>query len=109
MSRYSRTKFMKTYEIGNRIEYDLLSSNWDLFKIKRPFGFGIIIKSDLGRPDLFSLRIYDRIDYWWILSKINNIEDWFNDVYIGQEIIIPHVEDIEDFYLAVKNRKAIFE
>ncbi|MFW6219513.1 MAG: hypothetical protein ACOCZ5_00220 [bacterium] len=106
MSRYSRTKFMRLHEVNDRLEYDLLSSNWDLFKIKRPFSFGIIIRSDLGRPDLFSLRIYNRIDYWWIISKINNIDDWFNDVYIGMEIIIPDVEDIEEFYLDVKNRRA---
>jgi len=103
MSKYNREKFMKDYEVNNFLEKDLLSSYWELFKVIRPIRFEMIYRSDIGRPDLCSLRIYNRIDWWWILSKINMINDWYNDVFIGMDLIVPSVEDIEEYYLAVKN------
>jgi len=96
---------MKSEEVDSNIEMDMSQTYWDLFKIKRPITFDIITRSDLQRPDLFSLRVYGRVDWWWIISKVNHIDDWFNDVVIGQDVIIPHASDIEDYYMLMKNRR----
>jgi len=105
MNKYKRTNFMNTQEVDGNIEMDMAQTYWDLFKIKRPISFDTIYRSDLQRPDLFSYRVYSRIDWWWIISKVNHIDDWWNDVEIGQDIIVPNERDIEDYYLAMKNRR----
>jgi hypothetical protein len=103
-NKYKRTNFLPTVETENGLEKDLIMSHWDLFKIKRPLRFDIIRQTDLKRPDLFSLRLYRNITYWWIISKYNRIDDWFNDVYVGMDIAIPDVQDIEDYYLEFKSK-----
>lgn len=95
---------MQTENVNGDLEIDLIKNNWDLFKIKRRIGFDGITRVDIGRPDIFSIRIYGSMKYWWILSKVNNIDDWWNDVEIGQDIIVPDIQDITDFYLSVKSR-----
>ena len=36
--------------------------------------------------------------------KLNNIEDVWHDLYVGQSLSIPDRMDIEDFYLNNKQR-----
>ena len=60
---------------------------------------------DVQNPDLLSLKIYGKQDYWWILCKINNIQDVWNDIKPGDIIIVPDISDIEDFYTRIKKKK----
>lgn len=103
-SKYRRTNFMPTVDGGVYLEKDIIMNNWDLFKIKRPIFFNTIHRIDIQRPDIFSLRLYGTISYWWIISKFNHIDDWYNDLTIGQDIMLPDIQDIEDFYLSQKVR-----
>ena len=103
-TKYRRTNFMPTVDGGTYLEKDLILNNWDLFKIKRPLRFDMIQRIDIQRPDILSLRIYGTSSYWWVLSKFNHYDDWFNDVYVGQDIMIPDIHDVEDWYLAMKSR-----
>lgn len=100
--KYTRTNFMPLENVNGNLERDMVNNNWSLFEIKRAISFETIKRVDLQRPDIFSLRIYGSMGYWWILSKVNNIDDWWNDVKVGQDIIVPDMRDIEDFYLKVK-------
>jgi hypothetical protein len=65
-----------------------------LFKITRPVSFDTIKYYDIGRPDVLSVRIYENMFYWWILCKFNNIDDVWNDMFIGMDIVVPHENDL---------------
>jgi len=102
-TRFNRKNFLNKVNNSGVEEYDLIMSNWEFFKIKRSTTFYTIQPSDIGRPDILSLKIYNSIDYWWILLLINGINDPYNDLKVGDIIQIPSILDIEDFYLKIKN------
>lgn len=96
---------MKELESENQIiEYDFLLNNWDLFEINYPITFNNIQRIDMYRPDMLSYRIYGESQYWWILCKINKIDDMWNDMYIGMDIIVPSMQDIIEFNSRVRAR-----
>lgn len=106
LDKYDRTVYMPIV-MGK--ERDMILSNWDLFEIKRPIRYDTIKRQDIYRPDLLSIRIYGSVSFWWIISKVNNIDDWWNDVFVGKDIIIPDKNDISDFNLKIKTRQLSLE
>lgn len=102
--RYNRQNFMPIVFGGDNLERDLVVSNWDLFEINRSISFDNIKRIDVGRPDLLSLRIYGTMSYFWILAKVNNLDDLFNDMVVGMDIIVPDVGDIRDWVLRSRSR-----
>jgi hypothetical protein len=109
INKYKRTSFYNQHIIKNNLENDLVDNYWDLFKIKRPLRYFSITRQFLQRPDLLSYAVYQDMNYWWIIAKYNLIDDWWNDVTIGNTISIPSLEDIDDWYttvLALKTKKA---
>lgn len=105
-SKYNRSDYINISEVeGGVLERDLLLSNWDLFETKRPTRYVYLIADDVQRPDLFSFKLYSRMDWWWIVSKFNGIDDWWNDVFPGMRVSIPSQDDIRDFYLKVQARR----
>jgi hypothetical protein len=103
--QFRRTNFLEevtTYDGIN--EYDLLLSNWDLFELNYPIEFDTIKPLDMQRPDYLSYRLYGLSEYWWVICKLNKIDDLWNDLYIGMDIIIPSEQDILEFYDRVKKR-----
>jgi len=104
-NKFKRTNFLTEVSSQRRVyEYDLLSMNWDLFQINHTIQYDNIKATDINRPDLLSYRIYGDSQYWWILCKFNNIDDIWNDMYIGGDLVIPSLADIEDYYARVKKR-----
>ena len=103
LNKYKRTNFLKeaVTESGDE-EWDMILSNWDLFELNHPVTFGVTLASDIGRPDIISYRIYGTSKYWWILCKVNQIDDLWNDLYIGMDLIIPAVADIQNYYASVR-------
>jgi len=105
LDKYNRTNFMSDEVIDGNLEKDMVNNNWDLFQIKRPLTFFTLSRSYIQRPDLLSLKIYGKMNYWWILLKFNSdIMDVWNDIVNGKVISIPDMRDIEDFYSAVRAR-----
>jgi hypothetical protein len=104
LNKYKRTNFMPTVDGGMFLEKDIVSNNWDLFETKRPITFVTFTRQDLQRPDNFAIRVYGTSDFWWILAKYNLIDDWWNDVVVGNTIAVPDRQDINDFYLKTKAR-----
>jgi len=103
--KYRRTNFTKNVEVDGILEKDLVDNNWDLWEVKRPSTFFTISRSYIQRPDLLSLKLYGKINYWWILAKANpEIQDWWNDIETEMVIEVPDVSDIEDWYAAVRRR-----
>jgi hypothetical protein len=103
-NKYNRTNFIKDQVIDGILEKDLADNNWDLFEIKREMTFFTLSRGYIGRPDLLSLKLYGKMSYWWIISKVNQIDDWWNDIVVGDVIDVPDIRDIEDWYSAVRRR-----
>lgn len=101
MSKFDRSNFYKQEIVNNKLEYDLVKNYWDLFKIKRPIQYINISRQFLQRPDIFSYAVYRDPSFWWIISKFNNIDDWWNDLTVGESISIPDIRDIDDWFLLV--------
>jgi hypothetical protein len=105
LDKYNRARFMTTISTTTYVEKDMVSNNWDLFEIKRPVTFDSIKSYEIQRPDLLSLRIYGTFSYWWVLAKINEIDDVYNDMTIGQDIIVVDKNDILDWVHSVRSRQ----
>lgn len=101
ISKLKRTNFYKKEIVNNKQEYDLVKNYWDLFKIKRPLRYTNITRDFFQRPDILSYSVYGDVNYWWIISKFNLIDDWWNDLHIGDVISIPDKKDIDDFFIQV--------
>lgn len=105
-NKYRRTNFINQQTVDGILEEDLVDNNWDLFEIKRPLTFFTLTRSYIGRPDLLSLKLFGKIEYWWILAKVNeNIQDWWNDLQVGDVISVPSIADFEDWYAAIRARR----
>lgn len=105
LNKFKRTNFLKelTNDDGYQ-EYDLILNNWDLFELNNQVKFDTIQQVDKQRPDFLSFRLYGDSQYWWLICKVNNIDDIWNDMYVGMDIIVPDVRDVNDFYSRVKKR-----
>jgi len=105
MNKFKRTKFMKSHDVDGNIECDIVDNYWTLFEIKRSVSYYRITWSDVERPDLLSIKLYGAMKYWWILLKVNNIDDIWNDMVVGDIITVPNVNDFEDWLLKVTSSK----
>lgn len=103
-TKYNRSNFYKSEQIDSIKEVDLSTNVWNDFKPERVGSYYTVSDRDLNRPDLISFYNYGRIDYWWILAKVNNIDDFFNDLIVGDVIFIPDKLDIEDYFVEVANK-----
>ena len=106
--KYNRHKFIDIF-INNstpEVDFDSVGLYFEHFKMKHEYSIYTVTKTDLKRPDIISFKAYRKVDYWWIIMRVNNIDDVWNDMNMGDELVIPAFRDIEDFYLAVKNIKA---
>jgi serine protease inhibitor len=102
--KFARTNFFKQNNINNVVENDLPFNAFNSFKFKRPRTFYTIKRQDVSRPELISYKVYGSINYWWIILKLNNIDDPFNDLEIGKTIQLPSQQDIEDFYIQTRRK-----
>jgi hypothetical protein len=104
MDKYNRSNFYETNVVDNILEADIVMNYFDLFKIKKDVTYHVVSGMDLKRPDNISFRYYRKVNYYWIIMKVNNLEDPFNDLHENQVIIIPDPTDIEDFYQLVRKK-----
>ena len=103
MARWNRTNFFSKFDVDSVLECDLILNNWEKFKIKRPTTFYKVIEDDCGAmPRILSLKLYGRVDWWFVIGKINGIEDWFNDLIPNQVLIVPDQLDISDWYMQIR-------
>lgn len=104
MDKFNRTNFYKTEVIENVPEKDLLTNTTSIFDNRSEYEFYSVTESDLLRPDLISLKLYGSYLYWWILMKANDIEDVWNDLYIGKVLVVPPFSAIEEYYKENKKK-----
>lgn len=104
-SKYNRDNFYQSNEVNGIKEQDLVRNYWELFEVKRPMRYFTVTRSYLARPDLLSMKLYSRMDYWWIIAKLNTVDDWWNDIEIEDVLQVPDLADIEEFYSKVRSAK----
>lgn len=89
-------------------EKDIIKNYWELFRIKRETTFFTLTRGYIQRPDLLSIKLFGKQDYWWIIAKVNpEIMDWWNDIDTenNQVIVVPDIRDIEDWFSEVRKFK----
>lgn len=104
VDKFSRTKFFNKNLLNGIKENDLPFNGFDPKYFKRAKTTYMIKADDVQRPDLISYKVYGRVNYWWIIMKINKIEDVWNDLVPGRQLQIPNVNDIDE-YLKRASRK----
>lgn len=105
MDKFNRTNFYNAEIVDSFQERDLITNTTDIFDNQAEYKFYTVTEADLLRPDLISFKLYGSIVYWWVLMKANDIEDVWNDLYIGRVLSVPPFSDIEKFYDANKKKK----
>lgn len=105
MNKYKRTNFLRINEVDGIIERDFIYNYWDIFEIRRPVQYYRLTRSDIERPDLLSIKVYGVMKYWWLLLKVNNIDDIWYDMEVGKLIIVPDINDFEDWLIKVISSK----
>lgn len=72
----------------------MISNSFRRYDFQYPATKYVVTESDVARPDLMSIKIYGRNDWWWFLMKYNGIDDVWNELYMGMVIAVPDVRDI---------------
>lgn len=98
-SKFNRTDFYTKNLINGIKENDLVTNGFKDFNKQYKYKYYTLQLFDIRRFDLLSIRFYRTDKYWWIIAKINNIDDMWNDASPGDVIRIPDKRDIEDFYM----------
>lgn len=55
-----------------------------------------VLQNENYRPDLVSYRLFNNVNYAWILDEMNNFYHGFKDYETGKEIFYLKKEDLED-------------
>ncbi len=103
IDKYTRSNFYDRNLINGIEENDLTMNSFNNFQFTRRHTFYEVQADDVQRPDLISLRNYKRTNFWWIIMKVNGIEDVWNDLEVGRLLAIPNIADVEEFVL--QNRR----
>jgi hypothetical protein len=97
MAKLDRDNYLKTVSSTNGLEKELTSNDLRFFKPTQNMRRHTINSIDFARPDLISAKYYGTQSYWWFILKVNNIDDIWNEMYIGMDILIPNEGDILNF------------
>ena len=92
-----RTNFYNISVVEGNREYDHLYNTITKFTMVYPVRYYRVESEDLMCPDLISKKVYNTEDYWWIICMVNNIDNPFNDMEVGQLLKIPNLIDIYTF------------
>lgn len=79
-------------------ELDMLHNNMSKFTMMYAVGYYRVTNADLMRPDSISNIVYGTVGYWWLICFVNKIYDPFVDLTVGQQLTIPNILDIQNFY-----------
>lgn len=105
LDKFSRSRYFPTNVVNSITENDLAFSGFSDFVFTDEFKFYTLVESDIQRPDLISYKLYKRMNYWWIVMKLNSIEDIWDDLYVGQILKIPSEDDIQRLIVFMNDNK----
>ena len=99
-----RTSFFNIVGSGNASEYDHLNNSLSRFVMNYPVQYYRVTADDVMRADLISYKVYQSVNYWWLICFVNKIQNPLTDISIGDLLKIPNILDIYDFYKRYKFR-----
>lgn len=99
MNNFKRSNFLKEVEVDGIIERDFVHNYWDIFEINRDVRYFTLTREFIRRPDLLSVYLYGSTKYWWLILRINNIDDIWNEMEVGTVLTIPDKNDIDDWLI----------
>lgn len=95
-SRYDMSKFMSYTDTFDPI------TSYFINEIPKLKSTGVYeIQGEEGRPDLLAYRIYNNVNYWWVLCHYNK-KFTFDDFKNGDTISYPSIPDLESVYFKLK-------
>lgn len=94
LSRYRRTRVFSDEEIlpDGRPFFGTWRS--PEIVLRRPPSFRVLQADEITRPDLLAFRTYGNPNLFWAIAVTNNIMLPMRDMRVGQNVVIPHVEDV---------------
>lgn len=96
MIRYNYLKFIQKDQNSNIDLYNLTSIDWNKFKFKQGYQTYNLSFADVDRFYLVTEKFYNNLFNEDLLLLINRIADP-TDLKIGQQILIPSIDDINEF------------
>jgi len=109
LDKYSRSRYFPNNNIDGIIENDLAFSGFAGFVFNDAFTFYTLTEYDLQRPDLISSKLYNRQNFWWILMKLNNVCDIWNDLKAGDVFSVPSESDVQALIIYMQKQKRLFD
>ena len=92
------TDFFKIVTVRGNQEYDFLENSLSNFTMTYPVSYYTVVQQDLLRLDLISFKVYQTVDYWWLLGYVNGVENIWTDMAVGDLYTVPSILDIYSFY-----------
>lgn len=107
-NKFSRSNFLSKILVEGNYEFDMSTNSINDFTFNREKTYYKVVREDLKRPDIIAMKAYgdvESLQYWHILMWYNNIHDIWNDISIGDVLIVPNRKDIEELISFNKNQK----
>lgn len=105
LSKFNRRQFYNLPAVDGVEVLDMLSLRWLKFQKtlrNRRVRIHVVRQFELGRLWAISNIYYDTDNLDWILALVNNITDMIGGMEIGQELVIPSMIDVEEFYNEIR-------
>ena len=99
-----RTRFYEEVTNDGTKEFDFLANSLTGFTMQYRPGYYKVAEADLVRPDMISYKCYGSVAYWWLICFVNNLGDLFTEMAIGQQLLIPNIVDVYNFYKRYRKR-----
>ncbi|MDD5220122.1 MAG: hypothetical protein PHV11_06130 [Candidatus Bipolaricaulis sp.] len=99
------TKIHKIVTVDGAKELDFLDNPISSFEMRRTPAYYRVVQEDIGVPDLISWKNYNTERYWQVILVANKIISPFDDLEVGDIIMLPNLHDITEFYQKYKIRR----
>lgn len=102
----NRTNFFNVVTVFETKELDFLWNSLPKFELKYDPIYYRIIAEDILRPDKISFKNYGTSDFWWVICLINDLNNPFADLIVGEILTIPNQLDIFDYQRKYRVRRS---
>lgn len=56
--------------------------------------YHIVTRDEVGRLDLIAYKYYNDSTLWWVIADANQLNNYLDDMFAGQELAIPRYSDV---------------
>lgn len=99
LSQYSRANF--TYNADGT--YNIFKLDYDITAMS-VLGTHVVRDYEVGRPWLIAFTVYNQPRLWWFLMKYNRIKNPMTELYAGQELKYP---SLDNYYALLERYRKI--